>query len=468
MSVEKKTMKLAFSPGSKATKATKAARKARANKLGDYTDQTGWHKGNRPNRGTKPLPSEGWGASKAGKAGHSVSTGRGGGGGSVMAALQTISTEVSDVCAKQMLYPEHAIKSGNVVGAPVGDDEPTHAFHTKTVFNVSAVDEVVGQTASYCRVWIRPYGPAHITHGSSYITDGVVAAEVETEVDTYTHWVTNFDDYRCAAMAVLVHNRSKKDDMNGDVALLNYNPMSAVDSLTSGEMREFPCTNAGVAEGDMWRCAWYPNRTEKDHVWTPVGGTQVGADDTTSIVFDYVGQPTASASAASFEIEVFAVWEARILHENPFIDSKVYNIDHQRFLDKRAELFMAAAPYALERNVLSDGGPWNLVKSVFPSLGKLFKSGKLLSEERLEGLIETVNGAFNLPALGAAVLGTEERVARILLGLRKQAEREALGKLITATDAQLVAIVEDSHAFRRPARSNPVLRGFNSGTVSTN
>jgi hypothetical protein len=342
-----------------------------------------------------------------------------------MSVVKGLLESNSKQAASQTLYTDMAYKQGNLVGAPIGDEEPTFVFATKTVLNFAAVDQTTGTpVGSNAQFVVSPNAASHIVVSTAFNPSGGSTATAAAVVaDGHANWASQFDDYRCAAMTVRVLNRSRKDEINGDVCVTNWNPQSTANQSAS-IYRSDASTNAGVVDGDLYRMAWLPARTEDDHIWQSIASTV--NTDATVIVFNYAGALAASAGLALFELEVYAIWEARVIAGVDFLRTRVYNIDHTLYMNYRLIDLVKLPFYAKGRNIAADGGPFSFFSDLYKSGKSLVNNAKDLFTKKgsvtgkIAGLAELLAEAGSIAATVGVGLAAEEKVLRAMYALNPE------------------------------------------------
>lgn len=370
--------------------------------------------------------------------------------------------------ALMQLHADTYVNSGEpLVGAPISDTDSTYVFSTSTTVNLTAADGALG-FASFLAVSVRPCARAHIGWGVTYDTGGSVLTDSFSDAYGSGSWAAMYDDYRCVAINLTVHSRSVADARNGDVCLLNINPLDGDLLRLPQNLRDEPSVVAAHTPSDEWKMCWIPARDESDYAWqVPTATLNLEA---TSVVFSYEGLPAASASLATFRIVVTAVWEARVLPTIEFLNVNQTILDPQSFQDYRGVMLKNLPLYSLPRHVGPDGfwgDVWDFAKKASPaifggldgvakSLGKVFSRDGGSVVNRLENAIDAAQQGIKL-ATAIGSMTTNEHVIRVLLSMDEKERGIALDVLnLEPTGEQLAMMLEQLHRERH--RPTPPMR----------
>lgn len=296
---------------------------------------------------------------------------------------------------------------------PDGNMSTTTTIWTKTVLNLSTCNNAATGTQDLC-VRLYPFGVSHYEYVTT-ITAGVPAASTTGNATNYSSWGTSFDAIRCVCLGAQVRNTQAAGSESGDIVQWRA-PFNVVNNTWGYFANQNDAVLRGLTKpGDMGLMHWRPtssslggDRQFKPPAATPSSYSTAGSAGTC------VGFWAQCSTAATFEVTVYAAWEARVLATASGLFDVQTNCADPAEANKLLMKALTNCPdYCQERVVVQDDGGIEAIiedgKAIYGGL-----SGAWDAAKRIGGAIA---GWFGL--------GQEHpklRAARIMEHFREQDE----------------------------------------------
>jgi len=296
---------------------------------------------------------------------------------------------------------EGYIRQTNCV-VPTGNMVETTTFWTKNVLNLSTVSNAY-TTTNDLQVTLFPFGNGLIHYATAFSgVNGRESNGTDVNATNYSSWGTNFGSVRCVCLGMQIRNTLAAGSENGDMIQFR----STNDVVFSYNFSQFASMSDSVLRGltkpgDMGLVHWRPNSSSAS------GDTQFKVPSASYASYATAGTSgtnvqfwasCGTAAQTTFEVSVYAAWEAIVLPSAAGLFDTQTNCANQNVANDLLVKALNKCPdYCQQRVVCTDDGIIESVledgKSIYGGIKSVVNLGKTIA-----GAIGDVFGGWFAPA----------------------------------------------------------------------